>query len=75
MFDGAETEEAGAIPTVFVETPSRPTMVKPRPETVSGDGPPIGAFWTAPSAGAGTEAPVELLGVAVCANADAVKTE
>jgi hypothetical protein len=27
VFDGAEVEEAGAISTVFVETPSRPTMV------------------------------------------------
>jgi hypothetical protein len=75
VFGGAEAEEAGAIPAVFGETPSRPTMVKPGPEPVRGDGPPIGAIWTAPSAGAGTDAPVELLGVAVCANADAVKTE
>jgi hypothetical protein len=54
VVDGAEAEEAGAIPSVFVDTPRRPTVVKPGLDTVSGDGPSIGVFWTAPGAGART---------------------
>jgi hypothetical protein len=36
VFDGAEAEEAVAISTVFVETPSRPTMVNPLNDVTTG---------------------------------------
>jgi hypothetical protein len=36
VFDGAEVEEAGAISTVFVVTPSRPTMVNPLNDLMTG---------------------------------------
>jgi hypothetical protein len=42
----------GTALTVFVETPSRPTMFKPGPVTASGKEPATGGFGTAPSAGA-----------------------
>ena len=58
MFDGADAEEAGAIPTVFVETfvvtPSRPIVVKPGPEIVPGERAPMGGFCGEPSAVGGT---------------------
>jgi hypothetical protein len=36
VFDGAEAEEAADISTVFVETPSRPTMVNPLNDVMTG---------------------------------------
>jgi hypothetical protein len=42
----------GTALTVFVETPSRPTMFKPGPVTASGNEPATGGVGVAPSAGA-----------------------